>query len=120
MQLILKEIEAQEIVIRGEKFPAIFSHKAIALCEDYTDVSYMLTLARLKMDMLTGREIIGLIYGVLTAAGVECSTENLEVALTKQDEDEILPQIKKLIEHQNIPEDEGKTKNARSPEKGQK
>lgn len=117
LRFIRREIEPIEIKIAGEKYPAILSYRALALCEEVTDTSHLTTLARFILDRPSAMDVIGLLYGVLKAAEVEITVEDLENGLPPSEWALIPTELKRLIEQQGISldDDEGDSKNANAP-----
>jgi hypothetical protein len=117
LQFIRREIEPIEIKIAGETYPAILSYRALALCEEVTDMPHVVTLARLLVDRPSAMDVIGLLYGVLKAAEVEVTVEDLESGLPPSEWALIPTELKRLIEQQGVglDDDEGDSKNAKAP-----
>lgn len=123
MDFIKREIMSHDLKIAGGKYPAIFNYRAIALAEDVSGVANGYTLARLEEDYdengnlkrigtgessmlakagLQAREIIGLAYGMMKAAGVNVDVEDLEASISPSELSEIIKQLKEIIKHQDI------------------
>ena len=119
LRFIRREIEPIEIKIAGEKYPAILSYRALALCEEVTNTSHLITLARFLVDNASAMDVIGLLYGVLSAADTELvDVEDLKDSLPVSEWALISPQLKRLINQQGVSldkDDESNSKNAEAP-----
>jgi hypothetical protein len=120
LRFIRREIEPIEIKIAGEKYPAILSYRALALCEEVTNTSHLITLARFLVDNASAMDVIGLLYGVLSAADteLEVDVEDLKDSLPVSEWALISSELKRLINQQGVSldkDDESNSKNAEAP-----
>jgi len=119
MEFIARQTRPQQIEINGVKYPAIWSFKAIAEMESYTETSHLYSLARFNLGIRTGKDITGAIIGMISAAGVTCKDalgadalpQTVEQSLNPADEDSLFEQIRRIIADQGDQPD-GDPKNA--------
>lgn len=132
MQFIKREIAPHDIKVAGNIYPAIFNYRAITLAEDVSKIANGYTLARLADEYddkgnlkragegdtamiikagLDASEVIGLLYGMLVAAGVEVGIEDLKASVSPQEMPEIIKQIKEIIKYQDVEDDIENSKN---------
>lgn len=125
MQFILRETAPQIIEINGIKYPAIWNFRAIALMEEYTGISHLYSIARIKSEVITSKDIVGFFAGMMISAGVEYPAreedENLvkgnalakalEKSLKPEDQKLYVNQILKIISVQGDQPAEGESKN---------
>lgn len=109
VKFVKRAIEPQTIQVAGNEYPAILSYDALATLEEYTEIPFAYSLARITMDAPTTKDIVGFLLGVMQAADVEVTAEDLLSSLEMGDSDELLEIMKKLIAEQG-PEEPGKKK----------
>lgn len=122
MNFIMRETQPMNLKINGMEYPAIWNFRAIAKMEEYTELMHLYTLARFKQKHFEPKELIGALYGMLSAAGVTCELDGkdvlasaIEQSIKPSDEIEILEQIEKVISVQGDQPAEGDPKNALKP-----
>lgn len=96
MKLTLPEIQPGTIILRGTKYPAIATHKALILLEGYTGKSYLVTLREFMNRELAAKDFTALLSCLLQGAGVECSPTDLE-DITCHEENELVEQIADIL-----------------------
>ena len=120
---------AHDLKIAGGTYPAIFNYRAIAYLEDVSNITNGYTLARLEDydesgNLKTGEnpfslrsglqadEIVGLAFGMMKAAGVNLTFDDLAESISPAELPGIIKQIKEIIKHQDIKQtiDESKNK----------
>lgn len=112
MQFIKRAIEPQFITIAGNKYPAIYNFKAIQNQEDVSGISHVITTTRISQNLPTAIDIVSVVYGMLTAAGVETTPDDVAEGILLTDEQSIVEQIVEIMSNQ-MPENSGETpKNA--------
>lgn len=112
MQFIKRAIEPQFITIAGNKYPAIYNFKAIQNQEDVSGISHVITTTRISQNVPTAIDIVSVVYGMLTAAGVETTPDDVAEGILLTDEQSIVEQIVEIMSNQ-MPENSGETpKNA--------
>lgn len=121
MQYIKRAIEPQEIEVAGGKYPAIWSFRAIAAMEEYTGYPHSVTLARFSQGVRSATDLIGMLLGMLTAAGVEVTADDLADSLDPDPEAEqaLAMQMIALVIGQSVNEGD-EPKNAKAPTKPRK
>lgn len=112
MQFIKRAIEPKYITIAGNKYPAIYNFKAIQNQEDVSGISHVITTTRISQNLPTAIDIVSVVYGMLTAAGVETTPDDVAEGILLTDEQSIVEQIVEIMSNQ-MPENSGETpKNA--------
>lgn len=112
MQFIKRAIEPQFITIAGNKYPAIYNFKAIQNQEDVSGISHVITTTRISQHIPTAMDIVSVLYGMLTAAGVETTPEDVAEGIVLSDEESIVNQIIDIMNNQMPEASEGESKNA--------
>lgn len=126
MDFIKREIMTHDLEIAGNTYPAIFNYRAIVLAEDVANIQSGYTLERLNDSYdengnlkragsggnglilsagLSTREITGLVFGMLKAAGVNVTVEDLEESILPTDMPGIIKQLKNIIKYQSVKAD---------------
>lgn len=103
MQFIKREIEPQKIKIGGHEYPAIYSFKAIKEQENYTGYAHTITTTRIATNTFTAKDLIGVLFGMLTAAGVECTPDDIAETITLDDETELIGRVVDIMNSQMAP-----------------
>lgn len=121
MQFIKRAIEPQEIEVAGVKYPAIWSFRAIATMEEYTGYPHSVTLGRFAQGVRSATDLIGMLLGMLTAAGVEVTADELADNLDPDPEAEqaLAMQMIAIVIGQSL-NDGDESKNAKAPTKTHK
>ena len=141
MKFIKREIEPHMLKVAGGEYPAIFSYRAISEIEEITGIQYTYTLFRLDSEYdengilvqdidgdipnlgLTTRETAGIVFGMLKAAGVDVTYQDLLDSVTPSETIGLIKQIKSIIKYQDIDyekEKDGDPKNVVPLKKGKK
>lgn len=109
MQFIKRETEPHKIKIGGNEYPAIYNFKAIKEQENYTGYAHTITTTRIAQNVFTAKDIIGVIYGMLKAGGVECTPDDIAESITLDDETELLGALVDIMNSQMPPVSEEDT-----------
>jgi len=125
VNFILRETQPLTLTVNGVEYPAIWNFKAIAIMEDYSGLMHLYSIARLKAGNPELKDLIGAIYGMLSAAGVTCVgatgkdvlIDAIIQSVSPADELSILDQVKKIIAIQGDQPKEDNSKNASRPQK---
>lgn len=113
MIFIKRETEPHELTIGREKYPAIYNFAAIKAQEDITKCSHVLTTTRLVNGVYTSADIVGISYGMLTAAGVECKPDDIANSIRFNEENELVLQFLNIMNDQMPEQDEAEPKKRR-------
>lgn len=111
MQFIKRATEPKFITIAGNKYPAIYNFKAIQNQEDVSGISHVITTTRISQNIPTAMDIVSVLYGMLTAAGVETTPDDVAEGVLLSDEKSIVDQIIDIMNNQMPEVPEGETKN---------
>lgn len=106
MKFIKRETEPHKLKINGNEYPAIYNFAAIKAQEDVTECSHVITTSRIVNGVHTSPDIVGVVYGMLSAAGVECSPDDIAGSIHISDENALISQILKIMIDQMPEKDE--------------
>ncbi len=98
MQFIKRETAMQKIKVAGVEYPAIYNFSAIATMEDVTETPHKYSIPRILLGVPTATDFIGCLLGVLIAAGVEVTKDDLISSIAPDEEGKILEQLRQLFQ----------------------
>ena len=106
MKFIKRETEPHTLTIGGNEYPAIYNFAAIKAQEDITECSHVVTTTRMVNGVHTSKDIIGITYGMLSAAGVECKPDDIAKSIKFNEENELVRQLLNIMSDQMPERDE--------------
>lgn len=106
MKFIKRETEPHKLTICGNEYPAIYNFAAIKAQEDITECSHVITTTRMVNGLQTSKDIIGITYGILSAAGVECKPDDIANSIKINDETSLVKQLLNIMSDQMPERDE--------------
>lgn len=113
MKFVKRETEPHTLTIGGNEYPAIYNFAAIKAQEDITECSHVMTTTRMINGIYTSKDIIGIAYGMLSAAGVDCKPDDIANSIKFNEENELVRQLLNIMSDQMPERDEDEeSKNA--------